>query len=218
MTASLKLLDSEGLGAFSMPRLGRELGADQTAVYRHFASKDDLVLAVADRLLAEAFDGFAPSGTWRETLTDACHRVRATYVAHPAAAVLSGPRITRGEAEMSAADGIIAALRETGLPVAETAMYYRVIADFALLWSGGLAGFLSLDDKVQQVELQAWHQVYRAADPGRYPNIAAVSAELDTIDSDEVFDVALGLLLDSIEARAAVRVTPRRAKARSRRT
>ena len=35
---SLKLLDEKGLDGFSMPKLGRALGADPTAVYRHFAS------------------------------------------------------------------------------------------------------------------------------------------------------------------------------------
>ena len=51
---SLKLLDDKGLDGFSMPKLGRALGADPTAVYRHFASKDDLVLAIADQLIEDA--------------------------------------------------------------------------------------------------------------------------------------------------------------------
>src|SRR5215469_13835200 len=50
ITESLRLLDTEGSDGFSLPKLGRALGADPTAVYRHFASKDDLVLAIADRL------------------------------------------------------------------------------------------------------------------------------------------------------------------------
>ena len=51
VTESLRLLDTGGVAGFSMPKLGRALGADPTAVYRHFASKDDLVLAIADRLI-----------------------------------------------------------------------------------------------------------------------------------------------------------------------
>src|SRR5689334_21856758 len=57
VTESLRLLDAQGVAGFSMPNLGRALGADPTAVYRHFASKDDLVLAIADRLIEEAIDG-----------------------------------------------------------------------------------------------------------------------------------------------------------------
>ena len=57
---SLRLLDEGGVDGFSLPKLGRALGADQTAVYRHFASKDDLVLAVADQLIEEAMAGLTP--------------------------------------------------------------------------------------------------------------------------------------------------------------
>ena len=48
---SLALLDTAGVAGFSLPKLGAVLGADPTAVYRHFQSKDDLVLAIADCLI-----------------------------------------------------------------------------------------------------------------------------------------------------------------------
>ena len=54
---SLRLLDTYGVAGFSLPKLGRALGADPTAIYRHFASKDDLVLAIADALIEEGLDG-----------------------------------------------------------------------------------------------------------------------------------------------------------------
>ncbi|WP_436701763.1 TetR/AcrR family transcriptional regulator [Nocardioides sp. BYT-33-1] len=203
VTASLALLDEQGLAAFTMPRLGRTLGADQTAVYRHFASKDDLVLAVADRLLTEAFEDFEPAvDDWRGTLVDVCQRVRTTYVSHPAAAVLSGPRITTGSSEMKAADAVVGALRAAGIPDRELALYYRVIADFALLWSGGLAGFRILDKSIQEAERTTWTTAYATA-PDQFGNLHSISGDLDRIESEQVFDTALELLLDSIAARAA---------------
>src|SRR5258705_8339522 len=97
---SLRLLDENGLDGFSMPKLGRALGADPTAVYRHFASKDDLVLAIADRLIQEAMDGLPAHDCWVETVIDSTRRLRRTYLAHPAAASLSSFRTTRRPAEM----------------------------------------------------------------------------------------------------------------------
>jgi AcrR family transcriptional regulator len=47
-----------------MPKLGHALGADPTAVYRHFASKDDLVLAIADKLIEETMAGLVASDCW----------------------------------------------------------------------------------------------------------------------------------------------------------
>ena len=89
VTESLRLLDTAGVAGFSMPKLGRALGADPTAVYRHFASKDDLILAIADHLIEEAMAGVAPQPCWVDTLAEIPRRLRHTYLAHPAAATLS---------------------------------------------------------------------------------------------------------------------------------
>src|SRR6266571_9237379 len=89
VTESLQLLDAEGADGFSLPKLGRALGADPTAVYRHFASKDDLILAIADRLIEEAMTGLVPQPCWVGTVIEMTRRLRAAYCAHPAAAALS---------------------------------------------------------------------------------------------------------------------------------
>ncbi|MFD4833896.1 TetR family transcriptional regulator [Streptomyces sp. SID4919] len=199
---SLRLLDEHGTDGFTMPRLGKALGADQTAVYRHFAGKDEILLAVADRLLEEALTGFEAHPHWSDTLADVCRRVRGAYLAHPAAAALSGPRTTRRPAEMRAADTVIGALGDAGFGAAEAALLYRVVADFALLWSGGEAAFHSLDAETKAHEADGWARAYRAADPREYPHIHRVRDPLFEVDSADVFETALRLLLDSIEQRA----------------
>src|SRR6201984_107688 len=89
---SLRLLDKDGVSGFSMPKLGRALGADPTAVYRHFASKDDLVLAIVDQLIEDAIAGLAPHACWVDTVTDIVRRIRRTFCDHPAAASLAACR------------------------------------------------------------------------------------------------------------------------------
>jgi AcrR family transcriptional regulator len=49
LDAAERVVRAEGLGALTMRRIGVELGADPTAVYRHFASKDALLTALAGR-------------------------------------------------------------------------------------------------------------------------------------------------------------------------
>src|SRR5580658_10118124 len=88
VSESLRILDEAGTAGFSMPNLGRALGADPTAVYRHFASKDDLVLAIADYLIEVSMAGLEPQECWIATLTDCSRRCRKTYQEHPAAASL----------------------------------------------------------------------------------------------------------------------------------
>ena len=77
VTESLRLLDEHGVGGFSLPKLGRALGADPTAIYRHFASKDDLVLAIADQLIEQGMAGLEPHACWVDTIGDITGRQRA---------------------------------------------------------------------------------------------------------------------------------------------
>ena len=48
---ALALIDAEGLDAVTMPGLAKSLGVGTMSLYRHVADKDDLVNAVAERVL-----------------------------------------------------------------------------------------------------------------------------------------------------------------------
>src|SRR6478672_5502572 len=50
---AIRLLDEEGLEALSMRSLGQRLGAGATSLYRHVASKDELIELVADEVYGE---------------------------------------------------------------------------------------------------------------------------------------------------------------------
>jgi len=201
VTESLRLLDTEGVAGFSLPKLGRALGADPTAVYRHFASKDDLVLAIADRLNAESADGLVPSDCWVDTLTETIRRVRATYLAHPAAASLSAYRTTQGPAEMHAVNIIIGAVLAAGFEGAEAAMVYRAVGDFSLYWAGCEASFLALDEHLQKNDRSAWG-AYLAVDRADYPNIWQIRTDLPDVSDDDIFEIILSFVVAGLVARA----------------
>jgi AcrR family transcriptional regulator len=199
---SLRLLDTSGVAGFSLPKLGRALGADPTAVYRHFASKDDLVLAIADYLLEEAGTGMVLSDCWVENLAESSRRLRATYLAHPAAASLSACRTTQGPAEMRDVNLIIRAVLTAGFEGAEAAVVYRAIGDFSLYWSGSEASFLALDEQLQKNDRNAWNSAYMAADKTEYPAIYQIRQHLPEVDDEAIFDTVLSFLLAGLQARA----------------
>ena len=195
VTESLRLLDTGGLDGFSMPKLGRALGADQTAVYRHFASKDDLILAIADRLIEEATAGLEPSPCWVDTLTDLARRQRATYLAHPAAASMSAYRTTQGPAEIAAVNVILEAVHAAGFEGAQAALTYRTVGDFALAFAGFEAAFLSLDTKAQQSDRAAWTQAYLSVNRAQFPAIWQVRTLLPEVNDDDIFENLLSLVM-----------------------
>jgi AcrR family transcriptional regulator len=199
---SMRLLDEAGVGGFSLPGLGRALGADPTAVYRHFRSKDDLVLAIADRLIEEATDGFAASDCWVLTVSDLARRLRRVYLAHPAAASLSSLRTTQRPAEIQAVEWIVGAIREAGFEGAEAALMYRLVSDFSLFWAGSEATFRSLDVALQEADTGAWNRTYRSVDPDQYPNIWSVRDELPDVSADAIYERMLEVFVTGMLARA----------------
>jgi AcrR family transcriptional regulator len=199
---SLRLLDTQGLTGFSMPKLGKALGADPTAVYRHFASKDDLVLAVADQLIEESMVGIEPSDCWVETLTECSRRIRQTYLEHPAAASLSAYRTTQGPAEMNAINVLIGAVLRAGFEGAEAAVVFRSLGDFNLSWSGFEASFLALDERLQKNDQAAWTRAYLTVDRADYPDIWQIREELPGVDDDEIYETILSFVMAGLAARA----------------
>jgi AcrR family transcriptional regulator len=202
ITKSLQLLDAGGPVGFSMPKLGRALGADPTAVYRHFASKDDLILAIADRLIEEVLTGLLPQACWLDSVEEAARRFRATYLAHPAAASLSSHRTTQGPAEIRAVDMLIGAVRQAGFEGAHAAVVYRAIADFTLAWAGSEAAFLALDAHQQLADRSAWSRTYRAVDRDDHPHIWSLRDELPSVRDDDIFETVLSCFMEGLRKMA----------------
>jgi TetR/AcrR family transcriptional regulator, tetracycline repressor protein len=202
LAESLRLLDQDGIEGFSLPKLGRALGADQTAVYRHFASKDDIVLALADRLIEEAMTGFEPQECWVDTLTDMARRLRRTYLTHPAAASISSYRTTQGPAEIRTVDIIIGAMFAAGFEGAEAALMYRAVGDFALSWAGYQASFLALDERLQQNDQDAWTRAYLAVNRAECPNIWQIRMDLPEVADDDISATILSLVIEGLIKRA----------------
>ena len=200
--ASLRLLDEQGSVGFSLPKLGKALGADPTAVYRHFASKDDLMLAIADRLIEEAMDGLVVQPCWIDTIIETTRRLRATYRAPPAAATLSASRTTQRPAEMRIVNVLIGAVFDAGFEGLEAATTYRAIGDFALSWAGGEAAFLALDQALQRADRAAWSRAYLAVARDEHPHIWRIRDDLADVTDDAIFETILSLVVQGLHASA----------------
>ena len=77
---AVALLDTHGLAALTMRRLGAELEVQPSAIYHHFASKQALLAAVADEILAR---GARPrtASAWPEQLREVCSELRHAMLA-----------------------------------------------------------------------------------------------------------------------------------------
>ncbi|MFE0772472.1 TetR/AcrR family transcriptional regulator [Streptomyces sp. NPDC058861] len=201
LDAALALVERAGPDALTLRRLGAELGTNHTAVLRHFSGKDEILLGLADRLVEEALDGFAPGDDWRRTLETLARRMRAACLAHPHVALLSTTRVSRRAAEFRGANAVVGALRAAGLGERDAARYYRSLVDTALALSSYEAASTALDGRAREGDRMAWRREYLAVSPTLYPHLAAVAPHLAEADDDDQFETTLELLLDAIAAR-----------------
>ncbi|HET7755041.1 MAG TPA: TetR/AcrR family transcriptional regulator [Anaeromyxobacteraceae bacterium] len=58
--AALRLVSAHGLGRFTTAALAAEVGVTDGALFRHFDTKEDIVLAAIDRVEEVLFAGFPP--------------------------------------------------------------------------------------------------------------------------------------------------------------
>ncbi len=89
---AIAALDAEGIEALSMRKLGARLNAGATSLYRHVATKDELMELAVDEAFAEiTVPAPDPAGTdpsaegppWRAAATAAARSFRATALRHP---------------------------------------------------------------------------------------------------------------------------------------
>lgn len=52
--ASIEIIDSEGLEAFSLPRLASHMGVRAPSLYHHFADKNEIMTAIARRIAGKS--------------------------------------------------------------------------------------------------------------------------------------------------------------------
>jgi AcrR family transcriptional regulator len=127
--AATALLDTYGIADLTMRRLARELDVSPGALYWHFANKQQLLGAVADRILETADDVM---GEWADRVAGTCRALRDALLSHTDGAELVSASFAAGQSQAmsqvlarltdAAADAGVDATH-AGL-VARTVVYY----------------------------------------------------------------------------------------------
>ncbi len=201
IAASLRVLETKGSRGFSMPALGRELGADPTAVYRHFANRDELILAISDRFIASHDIASLRGDCWVETLAAVARRLWKLGEEKPAVMALTASRTAAMPETFAAVDFLVGVMREAGFEPDDAALAYRSFIDFVLASTQQQAILLDLSPDAEDVDA-GQIAAFRGADPEKYPNIAAAAETIGGLEQVDVFELSLSLLLRSLESAA----------------
>lgn len=155
VAAALELIDTEGLGALSMRRVGQALGVEAMSLYGYVANREALLDAVVDSVIDELWADpevqFQPEDGWRDYLTRLAQGVRRFAVAHPRAFPLVATRPPKAPfvrpplRSLRWVEAFLTALRHKGFTDEAVLYAYRGFTSFLL-------GHLLLEAGAQSAE------------------------------------------------------------------
>ncbi len=182
--------------AVTFRSLGTALGADPTAVYRHFRDKEELMQVVVDRLILRSQEELDPEAPWRDQLYDGAIRTIDVFAAHPHVGVDSSTIATGGPGELSRdqLDPDPARARRAGQGSRRCASTRRTPAMCSPLRRP------SRDSACAARTTRTWVGDLRAVDAARLPALSAVIPELVALSDRDVFVTGIEVFLDSVEA------------------
>ncbi len=180
-----EILDNYGIADLTMRRLARELSVSPGALYWHFSDKQELLGAVADRLLTPT--GTVPvSGPWPERIVVLCSALRDALLSATDGAELVSASFSAGRsAEMGRiVDALADACVDSGLTADDADLAARTVIYYVL-------GFTA--DEQSRIQWDA---------------AGATVADSDSVWSENAggrFTFGLGLLVDGLAAHAISR-------------
>jgi AcrR family transcriptional regulator len=190
---ALRLMDTEGLDAVTMRRIGRELGVEAMSLYNHVEDKEDILDGICERVMAD-FEFPEPAEEWEETCRRGARAWRRLLQAHPEVMRLfaeqRGP--VRSPDSMRPMEFALRILRESGLSDRDTAQAFHAfggyIQGFVIMEMGSIAG------GTDQGHLKM-HQELAARLPGEFAALESISPYFAECDPDEQFEFGLDLLI-----------------------
>lgn len=195
LDAAVKLLEREPREPLTVARIAKETDAVPAALYRHFASLDDLLDGVLARALAGVDRGAVRSRAgWAGQIRDWMTALRSGMLRYPAVVLLIGRRGRTSPAWLEAVAAPIGILERAGLRGAKLAR--------AHLWLTEVTAALILQEAAMSVPEQL--RGARAALPDTSAEtrarFAPLLAHLDGTGADEIFAFAADRTIDALAA------------------
>lgn len=203
---ALELLDESGLDALTMRRLADAMGVQAGALYRYFATKQDLLTAMAERMLAdvtaaaasaEAEAAVSADGDWGERLAALARGMRTALLAHRDGARVFAGTHSIGANTLGFADTVIGVLRKGGFGDEDAARTLLAVANFTVGHTlEEQAALQPVDGGPADPE-----RLREAVTAGRFPHLAAALPVLTSTDFTAHFEFGLRLLIGGLRAR-----------------
>jgi AcrR family transcriptional regulator len=188
---------AQGFDAFSMRAVAARLGAVPMALYNHFATKDELVDALLDRVLGR-FEPEPATDDWAEDLRRFARAHRRLLVSHPWAVAPLFTQPNPGMSSVRIGELALGIFRRGGFSNPHAVAAFSGIIALNYGWSSFTAA-RDLDPEGPSHDVGAMlAQLPRS----HFPLTVDVAGELGAYGSDDHYDFVLDQLLSGLRAGA----------------
>jgi AcrR family transcriptional regulator len=177
------LVDAEGLEAVSVRRLATELGVRGPSLYHHFATKAQILDAVADAVVAQVDVSAFATRPWFDALRLWARSYHAVLSAHPNVVPVLAHGPGRRPAALAMADAVYGALVAAGWSPARAT---HIGALMRYLVTGSALGSFALgfpDDPALYADYPHLQHAYRLAEHQKCVDEGAFDLGLETLIS-----------------------------------
>jgi AcrR family transcriptional regulator len=196
LRAAIGLADEGGLESVSMRKLGQVLRVEAMSLYKHVASKEDILDGIADLVVSD-FDVPAGDVDWKTAIRRSSISAHDVLLRHPWASSLIESRLNAGPARLGYLDAVIGALSAVGFPM-------PLVMRAVMALDSHTYGFVLQElawpfDVENAAEVAATFA--RGLPAGTYPNLLAMAEMVTTAPRSVAvdFEFGLDLILDGLE-------------------
>ena len=129
LRAGVDLADRDGLGAFTMRRLGAELGVEAMSLYKHVSSKDDILDGMVE-LVVSRIETSGEGADWQDAMRRRAMSARNVFARHSWAIGLLESRRSMGPNQLRYVDAILGILRSAGFSVDDAAHAFWLLDSY----------------------------------------------------------------------------------------
>ena len=192
LDVAIALIEHEGADSLTMRRLGARLGVEAMAIYHHFASRDELIVAIGDRLL-DPLQDLDLGDDWREACRRFARAMRDLAVAMASTFRLLGLQPFDTPVSLRPVERLLGVLVGDGFSPGDALAIYRAIVSYARGYALAEVTGFTVDAAGPESRRRL------AALPRReFPILAGRVKELADLYPNAGFELGLGALLDGL--------------------
>jgi len=198
LRAAIAQADMGGLETVSMRKLAEGLEFAPMALYRHVASRDDLIDGMVDIVFSE-IDVPPAGGDWKTDMRRRAISVRDVLGRHRWAIGLMESRRNPGPASLRHHDAVIGSLRAGGFDMAMAAHAYSLLDSYIY---GFALTKMNLPFETEEEVAEVAQGMLEPFAPDEYPNLVAFITEhamQPGYDYADEFEYGLDLVLGGLE-------------------